>query len=69
MCGDFESGRKRQYRKFKTKVKRRDIDRILRHLIAGHPVSGQYADWITEYAAVLAAADNRKQWGKYDEKK
>ena len=50
MCGDFESRRKRQYRKFKTRVKRRDIDRILRRLINGKPCAGMYADWITEYA-------------------
>ena len=50
MWGDFESRRKRQYRKFKTRVKRRDIERILRRLIDGKPCAGIYADWIKNYA-------------------
>ena len=51
LCGDFESARKRHYRHFKTRVKRREIDRVLRRLLAGKPTTGKYADWIIAYAA------------------
>lgn len=51
LCGDFESARKQQYRHFKTRVKRREIERILRRLLAGKPMQGKYADWIIAYAA------------------
>lgn len=50
LCGDFESCRRRHYRNFKTRVKRREIERILKRLIAGIPTDGIYADWIMEYA-------------------
>ncbi len=51
LCADFESARKRQYRKFKTKVKRREIMRILCRLIENKPCQSMYADWIVEYSA------------------
>lgn len=50
LCADFESNRRRKYRKFKTKVKRKNIERILSRLIAGKESDSIYAEWIITYA-------------------
>ena len=55
MCGDFPSRRRRQYRKFKTAVKRRHITRVLERMLAGKAVKSKYADWIIAYAENLDA--------------
>lgn len=50
LCADFPSRRTRQYRKFKTKIKRRYITDIMERLLAGKKSKSAYADWITRYA-------------------
>ena len=50
MCLDFPSCRKKQYRKFKTAVKRKSIERILNRLIEGKKSTSKYAQWILSYA-------------------
>lgn len=50
ICGDYESRRKCQYRKFKTKIRRQSIRRILIRLIDGKPSTSKYVEWIINYA-------------------
>ncbi|MBS1369754.1 MAG: hypothetical protein HPZ91_07325 [Lentisphaeria bacterium] len=50
LCADYESNRKRKYRKFKTRVKRKNIERILSRLIDGKESNSIYAEWIIAYA-------------------
>lgn len=50
LCSEFESRRKRQYKNYKTKIKRAAISRILKRLIDGRDCNSVYADWILEYA-------------------
>ena len=63
LCGDFESQRRRRYRKFKTKVKRREIRRLLDRLISGRECRSVYADWLCRYArSVLEQYRNESAW-------
>ena len=61
LCGDFESARKRQYRHFKTRVKRREIERILDRLLHDRPTHGKYAEWLLAYAAEKKNNTNKMQ--------
>lgn len=54
LCSDFEAKYSIKYRKFKTKVKRKEIERILNRLIAGKSCQSKYADWILTYANNLS---------------
>lgn len=54
LCADFESKTSKKFRKFKTKVKRKEIERILKRLIDGKECNSMYADWILKYAESLS---------------
>jgi crotonobetainyl-CoA:carnitine CoA-transferase CaiB-like acyl-CoA transferase len=60
LCADFESNRLRKYNNFKTKVKRKDIERILKRLIAGKSCSSIYARWIIECAYATACFNEKR---------
>jgi hypothetical protein len=50
LCSEFESRRKRQYRKFKTKIRRQSIIRILNRLIDGKCCHSKYVEWLINEA-------------------
>lgn len=54
LCSNFEAKHRVKYRKFKTKVKRKEIERILNRLISGKSCKSKYADWILTYANSLS---------------
>ena len=51
ICAAFESRRKRHYRKFKTKVKRAEIRRVLAALCEKKTTQSIYAKWLLNEAA------------------
>lgn len=53
LCDDYESHRRRKYKKFKTRIKRKHIEFVLQKMIAGVPVQSKYCKWITDYADKL----------------
>ena len=55
LCGDYESRRRQQYRKFKTKVKRRHIIGVMEKQLASKTTQSKYAQWIKDYAQRRAA--------------
>lgn len=54
-CGSHLSSRVRNHRKLDTKIKRRDILRILARLVAGKPSTSKYADELRRIAGRVAA--------------
>ena len=49
LCSEFESNRSKKYKKFKTKIKRRNIESALDRLCSGEQSKSDYADWLIAY--------------------
>lgn len=51
LCSEFESKRRQKYKKFKTKIKRRSIESVLKRLCSGKTSKSDYAAWLLHYAS------------------
>lgn len=50
LCSEFESSRRQKYKKFKTKIRRKNIESALDRLCSGKQSKSDYADWLIAYA-------------------